>query len=841
MEKGALTSQKGTLSHKFCFTGLLCSAGLVMFTTQGICSEPREISFSVEENPMTYDEVMAAVAETTGWEAEESFSIRLTNKNPKGAAYVVYRAEYPDAFNAESMFTATGAEGDSVVIYPKKLTIESTDVGVLFARTDETAPGFGNLITDCDVHIKAPIVIKEEEGVSGTFRFTARDPDYLRTEEQAWTPTVNLVGDYRFSEGRLEFDSVNATVVGQGTIGTLALNETVEGHGTTLHITDAPSSAKRTFLRVEELELSSGEVKISGTGFGTILQTSNLSALTAASGGTVEVKDGGALVLGEVPTGGNDISEAGEEVIRLLGDVEVARGSLRPTLVTSTAMPRVFLEEDSTLTIKVGSIESDATAESAASILLGSDARWVLLCGEESSSRTRAMGSTFTIQARDGAELVINGWSGEEFDLNLTWNPENVTFINSTLGRAKAVLTDGGIRVTRQLMHELPSLKSRNTVKTSEEALYAGVSNSLGEKFIQDAINDEKVGLAEFAPFVDSSVFLPFASGAFVLSERAFDATHSYAMSRPIVRTTERTHWWVSVSREKYRIPVSMLRGTVTTASLGVDRTLNTNWSGFFSVSGTKIDSKTSGISSTISGDTAVATASLALERKLFTDSALRFGLTAGRAEVEAKRFGVGYRIKTKPNVTFAGIGARFESRFGDANRFVMPMFGVNGYYAKIKDGDVENTNLNNGHHGTGFKTTAKSRTWGDLTAGFTAKASWEPFVDCFVTPRLTLVGKAAFGDRNWKATARLATDDALSDYDEFRSTAKWSVRAELGLNIASSQKVPVTTGGFFGIGGKDTGKDKMQDWHLDLKVGYRRAASSEHSSYARLEYRENW
>ncbi len=845
MERRAITSQEGTLSHKFHFGKLLCSAGLALFTTQGICSEAREISLSAGEEPFIYSEVIEAVAETTGWKEEDDFAIRMTKVTGDGAVYAVYSAEYSDALDG-SAFAGQGEEGGSVVIYPKKLTIESADVGIAFVRTDETDPGLGSLVTDCDVYIKAPTVIKEDGGVIGTLRFTARDPANLRSEESAWTPTVNLTGDYRFSEGRLEFDSVNATIIGEGSIGTLALNETIEGHKATLHITEDPASAKRSFLRAEELELSSGILKVTGsgtgTGFGSVFQAINLSSLREEpSESSIEVSGNGALVLGEVPVGDRDVSFVGEEVIRLLGESKVAGGAIRPTLVTSNTTPRVSLPEGATLTIKVGSVDSATSTGSNASILFGSDARWVVLCGEDASPRLRSVGTNFSVASQEGAELVISGWSGEDLNLGITWNPDYVRFKNTTLGRAEAVLTDSGIRITRQLMQELPSLKSRNAVKIAEDGLYAGTLASPGVEFIREAIGNEKIGKDIFADFVDSSVFLPFSSGTLVLSERAFDATHANAMTRPIVRTTERTHWWASASREKHRIPASNLKGTVTTASFGFDRTFNENWTGSLAVTGIKVDSHTKAASSSINGDATVALASLALERKLFSDSALRFGLTVGQSEAEAKRIGLSRRLKTEPKMKLAGVGLQFATHFGSAKWAARPFLGANGYYAKIEDGEVIDSGENSGIYGTGFKTQAKARSWADITAGISAETSWEPFVDCFIRPRLSLIGKAAFGDRDWKATARLATEGAAADYDQFHSTARWSVRAEVGLNIASSSKVPIKQGGFFGIGGKDTGKEEMRDWHLDLKFGYRRAAASEHSTYARLEYRENW
>ena len=105
----------------------------------------------------------------------------------------------------------------------------------------------------------------------------------------------------------------------------------------------------------------------------------------------------------------------------------------------------------------------------------------------------------------------------------------------------------------------------------------------------------------------------------------------------------------------------------------------------------------------------------------------------------------------------------------------------------------------------------------------------------------MALLGKVAFGDRKWKAASTLAAQTSAPDYDTFQSTPLWSVAAEIGLNIAASKKVPIKEGGFLGFGGEDTGKDAMKDWQFDLKIGYRRAEKSEHSSYIGFEYRENW
>ena len=69
MERRAITSQEGTLSRKFHVAELLCSAGLVLFTTQGVCSEAREISLSAEDTSLTYIEATDAVAAIPDWQA----------------------------------------------------------------------------------------------------------------------------------------------------------------------------------------------------------------------------------------------------------------------------------------------------------------------------------------------------------------------------------------------------------------------------------------------------------------------------------------------------------------------------------------------------------------------------------------------------------------------------------------------------------------------------------------------------------------------------------------------------------------------------------------------------
>ncbi len=834
--------------------------GALSFATYSLAAETRTVTLEAGENPISYAEVWQAVEGETSWNVGETFSLEIKNTKDTGAAYVVYGSEYGEVFDALT-FLGTDSEDNLVAIYPKRLTMTSKDVGILFSSESDSSEGLsedsiGSLTIGCDVEINAATAVSQTDGAISLLSFVGTTLEGYEDETSA-RPTVKITGDYKFSNGNLLFDSVDATLIGQGEIGVLVLGQSDAEKVTEVHITDKPASAKRTFLRVGELELAQGTMTLSGSGDGTILQAKTLSAGASEVGGTIHIKDGAAFVLGDFAIT-QEQTEEGEVVIRYLGDVYEMKGSPRPTLVINQTAP-VVSGEASELTIKVGTVNSLASNSEAASggkILVGSDARLVLFYkqqtedaslmvarmlladdGEPSNSGT----STLTISRESGAQLVISGWDGTTSEIDLDWEPENVSFSATSLGRAQVVRTDSGLRIERRYMQNVVGLNSHNAVKVAEDGLYAGTLSSAGVELIRAAINEESLGNLAFVDLIDTTVFLPLASGLHVLSERAFDSTHTQMMTRAMTRTTERDHWWVIANRETHRIPNMGLKGKVTSVLLGADRSLTKNWSASIAVGGSKIDSTQSGLVYGINGDTALANASLFAERELPGNSKLRFGLTVGRAELTAKRTVLGHTVKTEPVIKMLGLGARYSTCYSTEKTSITPFIALNGYTAKFSDGDVTDQAERSGFYGVGFKTTANKRIWGDVTTGFTADATWEPFVDCYVKPRVALLGKVAFGDRKWKVASTLATQTSTPDYATFQSTPLWSVAAEIGLNIAASKKVPIKEGGFFGFGGKDTGKDAIEDWQFDLKLGYRRAAQSEHSSYIGFEYRENW
>ncbi len=843
--------------------------GALSFATHSFAAETRTITLEANEWPFTYSEVLKAIGRVGPWDIEEdSFSLEIKNAQEHGKTYVVHSSFEPERFDIEGLFVER-ADGDfDAAPCPQKISVVSNDVGIFFSdeafNPEEVSEGYGSLYLGCDVEINASTAVSQAENASGLLSFVGTPPEGYEGDAPG-RPEVAITGDYKFSQGTLVFDSVKGTLIGQGEIGTMVLEQTSEDKDTVLNIQESSARAKRTFLRVGELGLTRGTMVLSGEAFGTILQVQNLSvgqticdgSTPEGTGGTIHIKGGAAFVLGDFEVTQEE-TEAGEVVIRYLGDVYEMKGTSRPTLVINQTTP-VVSGDASELTIEVGTVNSaDTDSEEAAGgrVLVGSDARLVLFYkpqtqdaspmvasmlladdGEPSTSGT----STLTISREAGAQLVISGWDGTTGEIELDWEPENISFSGTTLGRAQAVRTESGLRIERHYMQNVTGLKSYNAVKVAEDGLYAGTLSSAGVELIRDAINESNLGDLAFVDLVDSTVFLPLASGVHVLSERAFDTTHTQMLTRSMMRTTERDHWWVLANRETHRIPHMGLKGKVTSVLLGADRSLTKNWSASIAVGGSKIDSTQTGLIYGITGDTALANASIFAERELPGDSKLRLGLTVGRAELTAKRTVLGHTVKSEPVIKMLAIGARYSSCYSGEKTSITPFIALNGYTAKFSDGDVTDQKEHSGHYGVGFKTSASKRIWGDVTAGFSADASWEPFVDCFVKPRVAVLGKVAFGDRKWKAHSSLATQTSSPDYDTFQSTPLWSVAAEVGLNIAASKKVPIKEGGFFGFGGKDTGKDAINDWQFDLKVGYRRAAQSEHSSYIGFEYRENW
>ena len=848
--------------------------GALSFATYSFAAETRTITLNADEEPISYSRIFEEVEQINSWEEGDFFSLEIVKKSGTGAAYAVYDLAYGEAFDA-TVFVANLDDEVPLVIYPKRLSIVSNNIGIVFPgamdESSEPLESVSSFSIGCDAEINASTAVSQAENVIGILIFSGTPPETYE-DFVSEKPKVKIQGNYEFSQGTLLFDSVDATLIGQGEIGSVVLEQLSEDKDTIVEIREDLASAKRSALLVGELGLTQGTLVLSGENFGTILQVKNLSvgqtvcngSTPEGTGGTIHIKEGAALVLGNPTISRNgEQLETNEAVIRYLGDLYVKKGSARPTLIVDSTTPVVSGDDTTTLTVQVGTVNSDTINALASSeegqggrIIVGSDGRLALLYQSQSNdvpttvanvltadeSETESLStSTLTIQHEAGAQLEINGWDGTEANVDLEWEAENISFSDVKLGRAQAVQIEGGFRIERRYMQNLAGLKSYNAVKVAEDGLYAGTLSSAGVELIRAAINESNLGDLAFVDLVDSTVFLPLASGLHVLTERAFDSAHTQMMTRSMARTTERDHWWVSANRETHRIPNMGLKGKVTSVLLGADRSLTANWSASIAVGGSKIDSTQSGLVYGIKGDTAFANASIFAERELPGDSKLRLGVTVGRAELTTKRTVLGHTVKSEPVIKMFGVGARYSTSYTGQKTSITPFIGLNGYTAKFSDGDVTDQGEFSGVHGAGFKTTAKKRIWGDVTAGFTADATWEPFVDCFVRPRMALLGKVAFGDRKWKAASTLATQTSAPDYDTFQSTPLWSVAAEIGLNIAASKKVPIKEGGFLGFGGEDTGKDAMKDWQFDLKIGYRRAEKSEHSSYIGFEYRENW
>ena len=387
-------------------------------------------------------------------------------------------------------------------------------------------------------------------------------------------------------------------------------------------------------------------------------------------------------------------------------------------------------------------------------------------------------------------------------------------------------------------MQNAVGLKAFHCVQETEERWYSGAFSAPGEEFIRTAIRDTQVGENAFVQLVDTAVFLPFSSRTLVYAERAFDSTHDRLLQRPILRTAQENHWWVTLESEKLRLSDATNRSTLTTVRLGVDTDLTDTWSASAVFSGTKFDADdTRG--DAINTDGSVASLGVSLEKHLNEKSALRLGATVAKAQLTAKQLAAGHRFKTEPELLLAALGARVDTTFGDSV-LLKPFVGANLYYGKMSDGDIRHHDQNAGHDGIGFKTEAKKRMWGSVSTGAQVSGRWD-IADYSIQPSFGLIGKAYLGERKWKAHAALATGQRNSDYADFTSTSSWSVRAEAAINLASSREVPVTEGGIFGFGAKPTGKVTTEDWHVDLTAGIARSERSEKTGYVRVEYRQNW
>lgn len=817
--------------------GLTCVVGAFISASGEVSAESVfPIELSVEKDSVTYETIDASIQKVMDEEDEyyDLYGIRILDKRKGGVAYSVDSEKQTESiFNSYDLSVfSIEAEGNS-------------GVGILF--TGEMPRESPN----CDVSINAGTVVRDQSELGARWEFVAR--------EDAERTTVNLTGDFDIKKGFLDFSGVDATLIGQGTIGTVTLwDPSSEETSTNVVIRDDSSSSRRSFLNIGRLDVTNGTFEINGRHAGTIVSAGSLEPEgyaglnTRGTGGTIHVTGKAALSL--IPAESQeDLNSLQTKIVGLVNDAAVACGSERPSIVLDSLQSIQFPnEQDRTLLIRVG--ENFENSDVSSGIAVGQDGRiiWKYTKPETSDQtptnarrirRAPAQTSGPTITASGSSELVIHGWDGSPSDITLPGFSRviangNVHLIGTTIGRGTVILTENGFRIERHLMQNAVGLKAFHCVQETEERWYSGAFSAPGEEFIRTAIRDTQVGENAFVQLVDTAVFLPFSSRTLVYAERAFDSTHDRLLQRPILRTAQEDHWWVTLESEKLRLSDATNRSTLTTVRLGVDTDLTDTWSASAVFSGTKFDADdTRG--DAINTDGSVASLGVSLEKHLNEKSALRLGATVAKAQLTAKQLAAGHRFKTEPELLLAALGARVDTTFGDSV-LLKPFVGANLYYGKMSDGDIRHHDQNAGHDGIGFKTEAKKRMWGSVSTGAQVSGRWD-IADYSIQPSFGLIGKVYLGERKWKAHAALATGQRNSDYADFTSTSSWSVRAEAAINLASSREVPVTEGGIFGFGAKPTGKVTTEDWHVDLTAGIARSERSEKTGYVRVEYRQNW
>lgn len=817
--------------------GLTCAVGAFIGASGGVCAESVfPIELSVEKDSATYETIDAAIQKAIDEEDEgyDFYGIRILDKRKEGIAYSVDSEKQTESiFNSYDLAVfSIEAEGNS-------------GVGILF--TGEMPRESPN----CDVSINAGTVVRDQSELGARWEFVAR--------EDAEGTTVNLTGDFDIKKGFLDFSGVDATLIGQGTIGTVTLWDPLsEETSTNVVIRDDSSSSRRSFLNIGRLDVTNGTFEINGRHAGTIVSAGSLEPEgyaglnTRGTGGTIHVTGKAALSL--IPAESQeDLNSLQTKIVGLVNDAAVACGSVRPSIVLESLDSVSFPEgQGQSLLIRVGENFEGTVASSG--IAVGQDGRIIWKYSKPETSeetptnvrrmrRAPAQTPEPTITVSEGSELVIHGWDGSPSDITLPGFSRviangNVHLIGTTVGRGAVILTENGFRIERHLMQNVPGLKAFHCVQETEERWYSGAFSAPGEEFIRTAIRDTQVGENAFVQLVDTAVFLPFSSRTLVYAERAFDSTHDRLLQRPILRTAQEDHWWVTLESEKLRLSDATNRSTLTTVRLGVDTDLTDTWSASAVFSGTKFDADdTRG--DAINTDGSVASLGVSLEKHLNEKSALRLGATVAKAQLTAKQLAAGHRFKTEPELLLAALGARVDTTFGDSV-LLKPFVGANLYYGKMSDGDIRHHDQNAGHDGIGFKTEAKKRMWGSVSTGAQVSGRWD-IADYSIQPSFGLIGKVYLGERKWKAHAALATGQRNSDYADFTSTSSWSVRAEAAINLASSREVPVTEGGIFGFGAKPTGKVTTEDWHVDLTAGIARSERSEKTGYVRVEYRQNW
>ena len=179
--------------------GLTCVVGAFISASGGVSAESVfPIELSVEKDSVTYETIDASIQKVMDEEDEyyDLYGIRILDKRKGGVAYSVDSEKQTESiFNSYDLSVfSIEAEGNS-------------GVGILF--TGEMPRESPN----CDVSINAGTVVRDQSELGARWEFVAR--------EDAERTTVNLTGDFDIKKGFLDFSGVDATLIGQGTIGTV--------------------------------------------------------------------------------------------------------------------------------------------------------------------------------------------------------------------------------------------------------------------------------------------------------------------------------------------------------------------------------------------------------------------------------------------------------------------------------------------------------------------------------------------------------------------------------------------------------------------------------------------
>lgn len=328
--------------------GLTCVVGAFISASGGVSAESVfPIELSVEKDSATYETIDAAIQKAIDEEDEDYdfYGIRILDKRKEGIAYSVDSGKQTDSiFNSYDL---------------SDFSIEAEDthsVGLLF--TGEMPKESSN----CDVSIKAGTVVRDRSALGARWEFAAR--------EGADRTTVNLAGDFDFGKGFLDFSGVNATLIGQGTIGTLTLWEppsgASEGTSTKVVIQDDPSFPRRSFLKIGTLDVTSGTLEIIGRHAGTIVHAGSLrpndfsetegydGTNARGTGGTIHVTGNAALsLISAAPQ--EDLQSLQTTIVGLVNDAAVTCGSVRPSIVLESLDSVSFPEgQGQSLLIRVG-------------------------------------------------------------------------------------------------------------------------------------------------------------------------------------------------------------------------------------------------------------------------------------------------------------------------------------------------------------------------------------------------------------------------------------------------------------------------------------------------------